>query len=86
MWALYNQATLYHKTPAELLFIKDEYEAFCFNEAVTWFGNFITNELDRIEGKDAKQIQRKRQNKLNQLLGVPDEKRFRQVGQRRKKN
>jgi len=85
MWELYNQAKLWNTTPSQLLYIKEEYDAWCLNEATAYLGATITNELDKIEGKDSKSIERKRHNKLNQLLGVSDEKRFRQVGGGKKK-
>lgn len=84
MWGLYNQAKLWNTTPSHLLFVKDEYDAWCLNEATAFLGATVTNELDKIKGKDSASIERKRNNKLNQLLGVSDNKRFRQVGGGRK--
>jgi hypothetical protein len=85
MWELYNHSKLWGSTPAQLLSIRDEYDAWCLNEATAYLGATITNELEKIEGKDSKSIERKRNNKLNQLLGVSDEKRFRQVGGKKPK-
>lgn len=62
--------------------IQDSYLAYCFDEAIGAWGSYITNELDKIEGKKAKDVERKRHNKLLQLLDVAPEKRFRQVGSR----
>lgn len=57
--------------------IEDRYVAFCFDQAVASWGNYVTNEVDKIEGKNEKQVATKRRNKLMQLLEAPDEKRFR---------
>jgi hypothetical protein len=38
--------------------------------------------MEKITGKDAKAVERRRRNKLMQLLDVAPEKRFRQVGSR----
>jgi len=62
--------------------IQDSYVAYCFDEAIGAWGNYITSELEKIEGKKAKDVERKRHNKLLQLLDVAPEKRFRQVGSR----
>jgi hypothetical protein len=85
MWESYQNAKLWGVRPSELFFIKDEYQAYCFDEAVGMWGIHVTNELERIEGKTSKEIERKRKAKLGALLGLPDEKRFRQVGGGRKK-
>ena len=31
-----NQSKMFNKTPAEIMFIEDEYLAFCFNQAVAY--------------------------------------------------
>ncbi len=34
------------------------------------FGNTVTNELDKIQGKSSKEIDRKRERVLNKYLGI----------------
>jgi hypothetical protein len=62
--------------------IQDSYKAYCFDEAIGAWGTYLTNEMEKITGKDAKAVERRRRNKLMQLLDVAPEKRFRQVGSR----
>ena len=40
-------AEIYHKMPSEILFIKGEYAAFCFNEACYYIRNKI-----KVEGQE----------------------------------
>ena len=62
--------------------IQDPYKAYCFDEAIGAWGTYLTTEMEKITGKDAKSVERRRRNKLLQLLDVAPEKRFRQVGSR----
>lgn len=50
--------------------ITDEYVAYCFDEAVGEFGNYISAELEKVEGKDSKQIEARQEMRLKTLLGV----------------
>jgi hypothetical protein len=70
-WLLYNQAKAWSKTPAELLFIEDPMLAFSINNSVYSFGSALEHELDSITGKKKEQVQRKRQQKLSDWLGIP---------------
>jgi hypothetical protein len=63
--------------------IEDSYRAYCFDEAIGTWGNYVSHEVEKIDGKDSKSVERKRHNKLLQLLDVAPEKRFRQVGRDR---
>ena len=65
--------------------IDQEYIAYCFDEAVSTWGDFIVSELDKVEGKTDKEVSRKRHNRLLKLLDAPDEQRFRQVKRAPKK-
>lgn len=80
MWGLFNNALQFNTLPAILVDVTDPYLAYCLNEAVITFGNTIQHELDKITDKNPKTQERKRRNKLLQLLGVPAEQRFRRIG------
>lgn len=60
LWEAWNLAKAYHQLPSTIYFIKDEVEAFTFNRAVYDFGSFIAGKLEEVEGKDKKEIERKR--------------------------
>lgn len=77
MWGLYQNSKLWGTLPSKIMGVKGKYRAYCFDEAVSTWGTFITNELEKIEGKSDKEVNRKRRNKLMLLLQVPDEQRFR---------
>lgn len=85
MWSLFNTAKMWSKRPSELLAIEDNYVAYCFDEAVATWGTYIVNELDKITGKTDKEINRKRYNKLLQLLQAPDSMRFKTIRKPTKK-
>lgn len=78
MWSLYQHAKQWTVRPSELAGLTEEgdYYCYCFDEAVSSWGNHITNELDKIEGKTDKEVNRKRKNKLLQLIQAPDSVRF----------
>lgn len=48
--------------------ITDEYAAYCFDEAVSEWGNFIRGELDKVDGPNAASIQGRQQVVLRNLL------------------
>ena len=76
LWALYNRAKLFSCRPSQLLDIQNSYHAYCWDEAVAFWGDYINHELDSIDGKDAKKVEAKRYSKLLQLLDAPKEVRF----------
>ena len=82
-WGLYQTAKQWSKRPSEMVDISNSYVAYCFDKAIGAWGTYVTTEIEKIEGKDSKSVERKRQNKLMQLLDVAPEKRFRQVGSRK---
>lgn len=45
--------------------------AFCFDNAVCTFGRALEGELDSIEGKNMKEVTRKRDRLLRKWLGLP---------------
>lgn len=55
------------------------YRAYCFDEAVGTWGNYIVGELEKCEGKNEKEVSRKRHNMLLKLLDAPAEQRFRSM-------
>lgn len=83
-WGLYQSAKQWGKRPSEMVAIKDEYVAYCFDEAIGTWGSFIVAEMEAVQGKDAKTVERKRRSTLLKLIDAPDESRFRQVGRRQK--
>lgn len=77
MWSLFQNSQLWSTRPSDLVDIQDAYVAFCFDEVVASWGNYITRELEKVKGKNEKDIERKRQNRFLQLLDAPDAVRFR---------
>jgi hypothetical protein len=70
-------AKTYKVRPSELFGIEDAYVAYCFDEAVAVWGLHVTSELEAIDGKNAKQIEARREKKFNELMGMKPEKQFR---------
>jgi hypothetical protein len=60
-----------------ILGIKEPFDAFCVDEAVTEFGFWVTNQLDEIKGKNQKKVQGQRDALLRRLLADDPEQRFR---------
>lgn len=79
MWLLYQNSKLWGKLPSTIMHVKGKYKAYCLNEVVSAWGSFVTNELEKIEGKTAKEINRKRHNRLLELIQAPDSVRFRKI-------
>ena len=82
---MYNQAKAWNTRPSQLAGIEQEYYAYCFDEAIGAWGTYVTNELEKIEGKNDKEVSRKRHNRLLQLLEAPDRVRFRPLRKAQKK-
>lgn len=58
--------------------IEDPYAAYCFDEAVSEWGNYVRGEIDKVEGPNVKTIQARQQVVLRGLLsGESDKQRFR---------
>jgi hypothetical protein len=79
MWGMYQSAQLWKCRPSDLADIDDGYVAYCFDEAVSTWGNYITKELEKIKGKKEKDVERKRHNRFLQLIDAPDAVRFRSM-------
>jgi hypothetical protein len=76
MWSIFNQAKQWAVRPSALVNITDDYKAYCFDEAICYWGMYVTNELEKIEGKNEKEVSRKRHNRLLKLIKAPDSMRF----------
>lgn len=63
------EARTWRKTPSEMFEVEDRYVAYCFDEAVAIIGNHISHELDKVDGKNSRQIESRRKAVLNRLLG-----------------
>lgn len=66
---MYLEAKTWQTTPSELFNIDDRYVAYCLDEAVAMIGNWISHELDKITGKNQRQIEARRELALKRLLG-----------------
>lgn len=56
--------------PSEFYFITDELAAWSFDRAVLHFGAEVEADLDSIEDKNSKSLERKRTARLNKWLGI----------------
>lgn len=81
MWSMYQDAKLWNCRPSDLAGIEEDYYAYCFDEAVATWGNYIVSELEKIKGKKEKDVERKRHNRFLQLIEAPDSVRFRSLKQ-----
>lgn len=55
--------------PSEIYDVEDAFEAFCFDRAVITFGLAVEHALHGVEGKNAKEIERKQARELDKWLG-----------------
>lgn len=60
LWEAWNLAKAYHQLPSVIYHIEDPVECFTFDRAVYEFGSFVAAKLEEVEGKDKKEIERKR--------------------------
>lgn len=79
MWKLFQDAKTWSTRPSVLLAIENDYEAYCLDEAISTWGSYVTSELDKVEGKDSKEVNKKRRNRLLSLLQAPDSVRFKSL-------
>lgn len=73
MWEAFQAAKQWSKRPSEIYGIGSEYEAWCFDNAVSFFGNHIENELGKIKAKSDAARQRLKEARLKVLLTEPGE-------------
>lgn len=59
---------MFHTRPSDLLAVSDRYGAYCVDDAVAFFGNMVESELARVDGKDNKQINQRRNLVLKKML------------------
>ena len=78
IWETYQTAKLWRVRPSELLGVSDPWTAYCLDNAVAHFGNALTAELDAVEGKNSKEINKKRERLMTKWLDLPQ--RFRSPG------
>ena len=67
--------------PSKHLGIKDEYAAYCFDEAVYHFGSQLEAELEGVEGKNKGDIERKQERIFRRVMG--GERKFRDPAARK---
>ena len=64
MWILYNNAKTWSTRPSDLLALSDPYLRYCLDEAVSYLGGMVENELNQCEGSGSDLI-RQRQKVLD---------------------
>lgn len=65
MWQLFNLAKTYHCRASDLLGIENTWDRFKVDRSVAVFGNALKAELEEVEGKKKKEIQKKRDQVLS---------------------
>jgi len=74
LWRAWTLSQAVRSRPSDLYGIEDEYGpyvAYCFDNAVVAFGRALEAELDAVEGKNSKEINRKRDRVLRKWLDMP---------------
>jgi hypothetical protein len=69
-------STAYGTRPSDLIGITGEARRFMFDNAVFAFGTALKNELANVEGKNAKDIEKKSQRVIDRWLGTEGPKRY----------
>jgi hypothetical protein len=74
-WNLYSQAREWRTRPSQLIgLVEGSYPAYCFDEAIYIWGNFVSSELDKVKaGKTEEATRVARVRRLNSLLLDEDE-------------
>lgn len=65
MWQTYNLAKTYGCRASEILGIENTWTAFQVDRSVAVFGNALKAELEEVEGKKKREVQKKREQILN---------------------
>lgn len=77
MWRLDQVSRRYNCRPSELFGIETPYEAFCFDQAIAVFSQWVEQKLEEIplkKGKNAGEKRQRAQNQLfRQLLQIPED-------------
>lgn len=74
---MYHKAQRWSTRPSQLLGIDNDYYAYCLDEVVDTFGQYVESELDKITDKNAKKRAQKQKNRLGQILQIDPQHRFR---------
>lgn len=81
LWQLYQMATTYQIRPSDLVGLSNDWEAFCLDRAVFLFGTALSNDLEGQEGKNKKDVKRKREQVLERWFPeARKKKKFRSPG------
>lgn len=68
LWQTFNLAKTWNCRPSELIGLTSDWQAFCFDRAVAAFGNPLEAELNAVEGKNKKTVERKREQILRRWI------------------
>lgn len=68
LWQLYNLAKTWGCRPSELLNLSSDFDAYCLDNAVATFGNHLSAELESVEGKNKREMERKREAILRRYI------------------
>lgn len=60
-WLLYSQSKQWNKAPSEILHIENTYVAYCLDEAIWWFGNYVESEVKKASASKGKSDNEKKQ-------------------------
>jgi hypothetical protein len=78
MWVTFVQAKGWQVRPSALLGLgPDSWEAYCLDEAVFMWGGWVTQQLEKVKGKNEAQVQRGQEMRLTQILGTQGKGKFR---------
>lgn len=65
--------------PSDILGIEDDFEAFCVDEAVYYFGEYVKEKMEEVKGKTKAQRRGKAENVLRKYLG--EKPKFRDISE-----
>ena len=81
LWQLFNLSQTYRVLPSELLGLTNTHAAWQVNRSVAVFGTSLKAELDEVEGKNKREIKRKRDQVLARWFPeARSEKKFKDPG------
>lgn len=77
LWTLYSQAKAWTVRPSELLDVSDGWAAYCLDNAVWTFGEWVISELDKVpSAKKQETTNKRREAKLKAILADKPELAF----------
>jgi hypothetical protein len=68
VWQLWQMSKSYRCRPSDLLDLEDPFDAFRLDRAVWTFGTELTAELNKVEGKNDKEIRKKQERILKRWI------------------